>query len=231
MNRNTKFITFFSALFLCILTLLIILFFQRRQPVRIACVGDSITYGAGISNSSQNSYPARLQKFLGSGYKVRNFGASGYTLQKSGNYPYWENENFQKSLDFAPDIVLLMLGTNDGKSCNWQGSEAFLADYREMIRYYQELKSSPQLYLMTPATVFPQDTDPDLPDNAYDICAETVDLIAELIRNLAQELGLPLIDIHQATSSHPEYFREDGVHPNAEGAEFIARQVYAAIKS
>lgn len=230
MKQKNRLMIFLSALFVCILTPILILCLQRRQSLRIACVGDSITYGAGISNISRNSYPAKLQKFLGSLYQVKNFGASGYTLQKSGDYPYWENENFQKSLDFAPNIVLLMLGTNDAKPQNWKDPEAFLSDYREIIRYYQELESSPQLYLMTPATVFPQNTDPELPDNDYDISAETVDLITELIRNLAQELNLPLIDIHQATSSHPEFFREDGVHPCAEGAEFIARQVYEAIK-
>ena len=30
----------------------------------VACVGDSITYGAGISDRTNNSYPAQLRRIL-----------------------------------------------------------------------------------------------------------------------------------------------------------------------
>lgn len=230
MKRKTKPAIFFSAVALCALTAFWGVRCQRRQPIRIACVGDSITYGAGISNIAKNSYPARLQALLGKHYLVKNYGASGYTMQKAADYPYREHPNFQKSLDFQPDIVLLMLGTNDGKTFNWKDSETFLADYRDMIHQYQSLESSPKIYLLTPATVFPQNTDPELPDNSYSISADNVEKITLLVRDLASELDLPLIDIHEATREHPEFFPEDGVHPNAEGAAFIACQVYEALK-
>lgn len=58
-------------------------------PIKIACAGDSITEGAGLSNPSTQSYPARLQKLLGTNYNVRNFGGSGRTLLKKGDFPYW----------------------------------------------------------------------------------------------------------------------------------------------
>lgn len=198
----------------------------QNRSLRIACVGDSITYGAKIKNISKNSYPARLQQLLGSSYLVKNFGASGYTLQKSGNYPYWDHVNFQKSSDFQPDIVLLMLGTNDSKTCNWENAQSFTKDYREMLSHYLSLESSPQVFLMTPATVFPESFNAA---DSYTINAEIVNLIAQLIRQLAQDENLPLIDIHSATKTHPEFFQEDGVHPNAQGASFIADCVSEAI--
>ena len=162
MKLKTKLAFLFSALILCALTAFLGLRCQRRQVTRIACVGDSITYGAGISHIAKNSYPARLQSLLGKHYQVKNYGASGYTMQKAADYPYWEHPNFQKSMDFQPDIVLLMLGTNDGKTYNWVSAETFISDYKEMILRYQALDSNPKIYLMTPATVFPQNTDPDL---------------------------------------------------------------------
>lgn len=200
---------------------------QNRSGLRVACVGDSITYGAKIKNISKNSYPARLQQLLGSSYQVKNFGASGYTLQKNGNHPYWDHSNFKKSSDFQPDIVLLMLGTNDAKTCNWKDPQTFLQDYKDMLSHYLSLESKPEVYVMTPATVFPESF---RAADSYTIDAETVDLIAQLIRQSAQEEDLPLIDIHSATETHPEFFLEDGVHPNAEGAAYIADCVKEAIR-
>lgn len=36
-----------------------------KRIIKVACVGNSITYGAGISNREKNSYPAQLQYYLG----------------------------------------------------------------------------------------------------------------------------------------------------------------------
>jgi lysophospholipase L1-like esterase len=58
----------------------------------VACIGNSITYGAFIANRDQNSYPAQPQAYLGDGYEVRNYGVSGRTLLTQGDYPYVKNE-------------------------------------------------------------------------------------------------------------------------------------------
>src|SRR5512138_1808239 len=82
---------------------------------KIACVGDSITAGYGLSNAAQQSYPAVLQSLLGSKHTVQNFGTSGCTLLKKGDQPYWNDGNFGASDTFKPDVVIIMLGTNDAK--------------------------------------------------------------------------------------------------------------------
>ena len=94
---------------LMILSPVLLTFLQETFSLRIACVGDSITYGAKIQDKFLHSYPAQLQQLLGGKYLVKNFGASGYTLQKNANFPYWEHPNFQESSDFQPDIVLICL--------------------------------------------------------------------------------------------------------------------------
>lgn len=62
--------------------------FAQKAVIKVACVGNSITYGANIPNRNKNSYPAQLQAYLGSDYEVRNYGISGCTLLSKGDYPY-----------------------------------------------------------------------------------------------------------------------------------------------
>src|SRR5256885_2347791 len=82
---------------------------------RVACVGDSITFGAGLRDRESNNYPARLQHSLGSDWEVRNFGVSSTTVLKRGNKPYVREKAYAQALEFKPDLVVIMLGTNDTK--------------------------------------------------------------------------------------------------------------------
>ena len=207
--------------------ILLVLRLTCPSQTRIACVGDSITYGATIRDKSHDSYPAQLGTMLGRKYSVKNFGASGYTLQESCDRPYTSHKRYKKSLDFKPDVVLIMLGTNDTKPYNWISTEAFQDDYRQLILSYQELPSRPDVILMTPASVFPENFNPAKP---YKIRAGVAGEAAKAVHELAKELGLPFIDIHEVTASHPEFFLQDGVHPNELGAKAIARTVYEALK-
>ncbi|MBU7578662.1 MAG: hypothetical protein KAF40_11425, partial [Flavihumibacter sp.] len=119
-------------------------------PIRIACVGNSITYGSGVVNREKNSYPAQLQSMLGADYIVRNFGLGGTTLLKNGNKPYWESAQFQQSLEFQPDIVFIKLGTNDSKAVNRPFLKEFNKDLQALIKKYQDLASRPRVVLLLP---------------------------------------------------------------------------------
>ena len=113
MKRNVKRSFLLFIILLIIVSPILLLNLQKTYAVRVACVGDSITYGAKIEDKFLNSYPAQLQQLLGGRYLVENFGASGHTLQKDANFSYWNHPNFKKSSDFQPDVIFLMLGTND----------------------------------------------------------------------------------------------------------------------
>ncbi len=91
---------------------------HKKNALRVACVGDSITYGARVKERKLNSYPMQLQRLLGKDYYVKNFGASGHTLMSSGDRPYISNKSFQLSKEFNPHIVVIMLGTNDVKGAS-----------------------------------------------------------------------------------------------------------------
>lgn len=67
---------------------LLLLAAPQAEKTRVACVGDSITYGAGIADRDRDSYPAQLASMLGDKWVVKNFGHSGATLLKNGDLPY-----------------------------------------------------------------------------------------------------------------------------------------------
>ena len=62
----------------------------QTNPIKVACIGDSVTYGSGIEDRDNNSYPAQLQKMLGDEYVVGNFGKPGATLLVKGHRPYFK---------------------------------------------------------------------------------------------------------------------------------------------
>lgn len=189
--------------------------------IRVACVGDSITEGSGLSNPSTESYPARLQRLLGTNYLVRNFGVSGRTLLKKGDFPYWNSTAFKPGHDFAPDIVIIKLGSNDAKPYNWKYGVDFESDFESLIDSYVTLPVSPRILLATPAPVFK--------NGAFDIKPGTVRTnIAPLVRMMAARPGRELIEFHDRLDGHPEWF-PDTVHPNARGTVVMAAIAFQAV--
>src|SRR4051812_46467137 len=191
------------------------------EAAKIACVGDSITFGYGLSDANTQSYPAVLQTLLGASHTVRNFGVSGTTLLKNGDRPYWDEANFAGSGDFSPDIVIVMLGTNDAKAQNWSHASEFTSDYDALVAHYRALGAL--VYVAAPPPVYAP--------GAYDIQPDVLnDDIVPRERQIAADLGAPLIDVYQALSGKPADF-PDTVHPNADGARIIAQTVNAALVS
>lgn len=194
--------------------------------IKVACVGDSTTYGHGISNWPQNNYPKRLQNLLGNGYCVNNFGVSGYAVQATSDRPYASREEYQQSLAFDGDFVVFMMGTNDTKPENWQGSDAFKTELVALLDSYGDA----EVILCTPTAAFFLDGETE-GITSHNIQPLVVEEVAQIVRDVAQERGCVLLDIYALTSGHPEWFDKDGVHPNGEGAAAIAQEVYALLTS
>jgi lysophospholipase L1-like esterase len=191
------------------------------MPVKIACIGDSITEGAGLANASVESYPAKLQRLLGTNYIVRNYGVSGRTLLKKGDFPYWKEANFKASHDWLPDIVIIQLGTNDAKPYNWRYGTNFVSDYEEMVSSYASLSNSPTVIACTPCPVYGI--------GAYDIRPGTVATnIAPTVREIASQMMLQVIDLNTRLAGHADWF-PDTVHPNSKGMTAMAAVVYSSL--
>lgn len=188
--------------------------------IRVACVGDSITYGHGISNWPENNYPAILQDSLGDAYLVNNYGVSGRAVQPNSDQPYTALDHYQQSLAFDADIVVFMMGSNDSKPENWHGEEAFKTELLAILDSYGDA----EILLCTPATAFFLEGQTE-GLTKYDIQPLVVEEIARIVRDVADERGYTLIDIHSFTADHFEWFEKDGVHPSNEGAAAIAGEI------
>lgn len=189
-----------------------------KAPVRIACVGDSITQGAGTAKGM--SYPAQLQNLLGASWQVGNFGVSGRTLLKKGDHPYWKEKAYQNALGFKPDVVIIMLGTNDSKPQNWKHEGEFVADYTDLVKSFLTLKSKPRVYFCRPCPV------PE-PGN-FGIHEAGVREQIKRIDTLATSMKLGVIDMHAALADKP-HLLPDRVHPNTEGAGEMAKAAFTAL--
>jgi len=195
----------------------------RENQVRVACVGDSVTYGFGIADRGRNCYPAQLQRLLGESYCVNNYGYSGRTASDSGDRPYRAEKLYQKALDFQPDIVVVMLGSNDSKPFNWDPA-AVRAGYTALLDDFAALESKPNIYVVIPTPVFPVNG-----SVKYQIDGNVIDdALAPLMLGIAAGRGLPVIDLHTVFSGRSDLF-SDGCHPNREGAKLFAETVLAAI--
>lgn len=189
------------------------------QTIRVACVGDSITYGARIFNREAKCYPAQLGAMLGTNYVVKNFGVNGATLLKHGDIPYWRTRAFKAALDFRPDMSIINLGANDAAPYNWIYKYEFAKDYTELIRIFQTNGCS-AVWICYPAPTYP---------GPYDFTEPVVvNEIIPMINEIARQTGAKIIDLHRPLSGRPELF-PDTVHPNAEGARLMAAAVFTAI--
>lgn len=187
----------------------------------IACIGDSITFGAGVNGTKAQTWEYFLNEILGDEAQVINYGISGRTLQDEGDYPYKADKFYKESKACLADVYLIMLGTNDSKPYSWK-SERYEKELRAFVKEYQALDHQPKVILTTPPTCF---RDPKTGVVAFDILEETIEgEICPIIRSLCEELHLEMIDLHEFTQGHAEWFT-DGVHPNEEGNRRIAEKV------
>ena len=194
----------------------------RKDAVRVACIGNSITFGAGIKNRSRDSYPSVLARMLGDSYWVKNFGVSARTMLNKGDHPYMNEPAYKNALAFNPNIVVIKLGTNDSKSFNWKYKADFMKDAQTMIDAFKGLPSQPKIYLCYPSKAYL--TGDGIND---DIISKE---IIPMIKKLAKKNDLSVIDLHTAMDGMPELF-PDRIHPNEKGAQEMAKAVYQSISA
>ena len=203
--------------------------FPQKQPTpkgnefRVACVGDSLTYGFGVPNHSQNSYPAVLAELLGDAACVHNYGVSGRTVSAEGDRPYFDTDEFNESLEFEPDIVVLALGSNDSKPFNWD-LQKFTEGFNELIYAYKSLPTEPVVIVVLPPPVFEVNG-----KVAYSIDKNVLENeIVPAVEAIAEHYRLQTVDLRPVFEGRPDLF-SDGCHPTKEGAALFAQEVAKAI--
>lgn len=205
---------------------------DSSQPIRVACVGDSITYGSRLKDRHNESYPSCLGRWMGPGYDVRNFGRSGATLLHAGNLPYIKQSQYDEALAFKPDVVVIMLGTNDSKHPgggappndkvvnNWQYKADYVPDYEALIAEFRVANPKAKIYVCYPTPCFP---------GGGGIDDKTIrDEICPLIHVVARNSHAKIIDLYKPFSGKADLF-PDTIHPNAAGAKIMAAVIYHAL--
>jgi lysophospholipase L1-like esterase len=188
------------------------MFAYSAWQIRVACVGDSITENYG--------YPDRLQQLLGNHYNVRNFGHTGSFVIQNSWKPYINSNDFYEAKDFLPNIVVIMLGTNDAHNDLFSSIGNFKNGYETLIKDFQELGTKPKIFLVLP---------PPLYENELGLNSTTLtQYIIPTIQQIATEKNLSLIDVYSKLANHPEYFI-DGVHPTREGMLIITDTIKKAL--
>ena len=199
---------------------------ESTRIYQVYCLGDSITYGSGLSQEMRPlaCYPAQLQELLGAKYQVMNYGVSGRTLTDVPERSYRDTGYLDMVKMQSPDILVVMLGTNDSKEDVWD-AQRYQEEYVALVEELQAIESEPDIYLMIPPGAFPYEDGVIV----YGINNDIIhDEIRHIVRTVSEETGAGLIDLYAVTENHPEYF-VDGVHPNEQGYEVLAKAVYEQI--
>lgn len=187
-----------------------------NHPVRVACLGDSITMGVGTTVPAKESYPAQLQTILGPKWEVTNFGVGGRTLLRKAD-PF----SIGRALKSNADVVIIMLGTNDSRQKTWDkfGND-FESDYAGIIDQLSKLDTHPRIWICCPTPMFP---------GKWEL-SETIltSRTIPAIKDVAKAKSVALIDLHTPMLDQKANFA-DTVHPNAKAARRIAELVAGAI--
>ncbi|MBN2103321.1 discoidin domain-containing protein [bacterium] len=191
----------------------------NAQPTKIAIVGNSITEGVGVGVPSRDSYPAQLGMYLGADYEVGNFGVSGRTMLKHGDFPIWVEPLFEDALNFNADTLIILLGTNDSKPQNWGDyGDEFTDDYIAMIDTFSLVGDKvPEVWACLPPPAFSVKWG----INDTVIVNEVIPAIEQVIA----ERNLNRVDFYTPFIGHNEYFPDD-IHPNPAGANAMAKILY-----
>lgn len=193
------------------------------EKIRIACIGDSITFGSGIPDRDNESYPALLQKMLGDRVEVRNFGDPGRgvflsTMRGKEKRGYYYRPGHRDALKFNPHIVISNLGINDLDDYRKGGAGDFVEDYLRLLADYERLPAKPQFILWTRL----------MPTGSKHRCAAQdwpEPFLVQLdLKQVARRVDAIELDMESPFLQETDRLLPDGIHPGPEGAQIIARQ-------
>lgn len=225
-----------------LLSLLATIALPAHAKTKIACVGDSITFGYQIPQRETNNYPYFLQQILGDDFEVRNFGNSGKT---AGDFPgqpgrwYGSTKEHKEAVAFQGDIYVCNLGIND--TGRWWNAELFEQGYLNLIDQWRGSRKNTPVIIWTklapdfrgplgkatfPGNVFaPQFTFPASDNGSSDKRLED----EGILQKVAKAKKTSVMDAYTPLANHPEWYNKDGLHPISPGARRIAQLTCSAI--
>lgn len=195
------------------------------KGTKVACVGDSLTFGTTLLNRKRECYPSRLGRLLGENFDVLNLGFPGYAINPFCE-KYWGALDAVELLEnYAPQFILFLLGTNDARLKNWTDEKTFEKFYRRFIHNFVNMKQNPCVIAMTSPRAYCDHVLTEL-DFRHEILAD----IVSIQRRVLAENGIPYIDLYSLTEGKDALYSLDKLHFNSKGAKFVAFKSYYAIK-
>jgi len=237
MNLHTR-IKFISAMPWQTLVLLICLLYcinSKAQVAkeRIVCIGNSITFGARLTDPETASYPAVLSALLTEKaylkYEIKNFGIGGATMLKFGTPNLWRILDSVKK--YPPDIVVIKAGTNEtvgAPRLNWEHISEFEKDYSDYIAAIRKINPDCRIIICSPLDMVLETK--DLTQTRKDDLSGRRPRIWELrkrIKKIAAKEDVFFLDLTKPFKGKPELMTTtDGVHPNQDGYHYLATLVF-----
>ena len=203
---------------------------------RVACIGDSITFGLGLADRERESYPAQLQRLLDERspgeYEVGNFGNSGRgvyldSMRGSEKRGYRWMPEHKAALEWKPDVVICNLGINDcGEYLKEYTGERergrFERDYKALLEDYKRVNADARIFVWTKLA-------PLAEGQKFYRSPEPFLMQADL-ESVAQWCGTVGIDMQEPLREGMDaILAKDKIHPNADGARIIAETVFKAL--
>ena len=195
--------------------------FATHRKLRVACVGDSTTWGTHATRAEGVTYPDQLAKMGRRTLQVRNFGVGATTLLRQSGRAWCDTGELEQAIAYQPDVVVIMFGVNEISHPDLL--EEFLPDALWLIDQFKSAIPDLCIFMATPTPLAPAD----------EKCRQNTELRTKIIptvRQVAQMTGCQIIEVNQAYPPTLDYL-PDGVHPNAQGNRLIAQLVFDAIKA
>ncbi|HLO81742.1 MAG TPA: GDSL-type esterase/lipase family protein [Chitinophagaceae bacterium] len=203
------------------------------SKIRIACIGNSITAGARVSNPELYAYPAVLSSILYENgyahYDVKNFGIGGATMIRFGKPNLWRL--LDSMVLFSPDVVIIKAGTNETVSApryNWEHIGDFEKDYADYIDSIKKINPNCRFIICSPLDMVIK-TDGLSPERKNDL-SQRRPLIWQLrkrIRKIAKKEDTYFLDLTKPFKGKSSLMTTaDGVHPNKDGYRYLATLVF-----
>lgn len=177
---------------------------ESASPRVIVAFGDSLTSGHKLPE--KDAYPAIVQKKLkasGLPFTIVNQGVSGDTTTGA-------LRRLDRALALKPQIAIVELGVNDG--LRGMPVPQIKANLEKIITAFQQQNTQVLLCAMEA-----------LPFNGWQYTIA----FHRMYEDLAAKYEVPLIPfVMNGVLGNPDLISDDGVHPNAAGARYIAETIW-----
>ncbi len=178
------------------------------SPKKIIVLGDSLTEGYGVAQTA--AFPALLQnKILADklNWILTASGSSGSTTAAGLSRMKWIAKN-------KPDIVLLLLGSNDGL----RGLKT--SETEKNLNATVEWAKSQNIQIILGQLYMPPNYGKKYTDD-----------FAKIYSSVAKKNKISLIGfLLEQIAGKPEFNLADGIHPNEKGHKIIADNMYKELK-